>query len=191
MVTEKRELPDYKVELRESDDGVRTVSGYAVKWDTLSQKLGYWRRFREKFTKGAFSNSLTNFDQRALWSHDTNQVLGRTKNGTLRLTEDEIGLRFEIDLPNSPMGDNAYESIKRGDVDGVSFGFRQKVEEWNENDPDNIVRTVSEADLFEISPTGFPAYEASEVAVRSEQDPYKAYSDDRLRRKKLALKTLC
>ncbi|OMF35270.1 peptidase U35 [Paenibacillus sp. FSL H8-0548] len=190
-ITEKRELPDYKVEIRESEEGVRTVEGYAVKWDTLSQKLGYWRRFQEQFNKGAFTNSLANFDQRALWSHDTNQVLGRTKNGTLRLTEDEVGLRFEIDLPNSPMGDNAYESIKRGDVDGVSFGFRQKVEEWDEKDPDNIVRTVKEADLFEISPTGFPAYQDSEVDVRSEKDPYKTYSDDKLRRKKLQLKTLC
>lgn len=188
-ITEKRELPDYKVELHESEDGVRTVVGYAVKWNTLSQKLGYWRRFREQFTKGAFSNSLANFDQRALWSHDTNQVLGRTKNGTLRLTEDDIGLRFEIDLPNSPMGDNAYESIKRGDVDGVSFGFRQKVEEWDEQDPDNIIRTVKEADLFEISPTGFPAYSNSEVAVRSEQDPYKAYSDQKLSERRQQLKT--
>ncbi|RUS47558.1 HK97 family phage prohead protease [Cohnella sp. AR92] len=187
---EIRELPEFRVELRE-EDGKRTVTGYAVKWEQLSQKLGYWRRFQEKFVRGAFTKSLESFDQRALWSHDTNQVLGRTKNGTLRLTEDDIGLRFEIDLPNSPLGDNAFESIKRGDVDGVSFGFQQRIEEWDDTDPDNIVRTIKEADLYEISPTGFPAYPDTEVAVRSVEDPYKSFREDKLRRKRLALKTMC
>ncbi|MEF7566439.1 HK97 family phage prohead protease, partial [Bacillus infantis] len=98
--------------------------------------------------------------------------------GTLRLYEDDIGLRFELDLPNTTLGNDAYETIKRGDVDGVSFGFSMRKQEWDEADPDNIVRTITQADLFEISPVGFPAYPDSQVSARSE-DPYKAYLDEK------------
>lgn len=188
--TEKRELPQSTIELRETEDGQRTITGYAVKWEMKSHPMGWFRRFKEQFKKGAFAESLTKDDQRALWSHDTSKVLGRTKNGTLRLYEDDIGLRFELDLPNSTGGNDAYESIKRGDVDGVSFGFRMRKEEWDETDPDNIVRTISQADLFEISPVGFPAYPDSQVSARS-NDPYKDYLDEKRNENKrnLILKT--
>ncbi|MCM3536588.1 HK97 family phage prohead protease [Priestia endophytica] len=189
-VTEKRELPQSTIEIRESEEGKRTITGYAVKWEMKSHSMGYFTRFREQFKKGAFAESLNKEDQRALWSHDTSKVLGRTKNGTLRLYEDDIGLRFELDLPSTTLGNDAYETIKRGDVDGVSFGFRMRKQEWDESDPDNIVRSISQADLFEISPVGFPAYPDSQVSARSE-DPYKSYKDekDQELRKRLILKT--
>ena len=164
------------VELRESDGGKRELTGYAVKWEQLSQKLGYYYRFQEKFTNGAFSESLSNDDQRALWNHNSDIVLGRTKNNTLTLVEDSEGLRFNIDLPNTSWGNDVYESVKRGDVDGVSFGFKMQTEEWDESDPDNVIRTVKKAQLFEVSPTPFPAYEgSSEVQTRSAEESFKAY----------------
>ena len=95
--TETRELLTNRIEIREDDDGKRTLTGYAVKWEKKSKVLGYFRKFREQFRKGAFADSLEKDDQRFLWSHDTSKVLGRTKNGTLRLEEDDIGLRFELD----------------------------------------------------------------------------------------------
>lgn len=189
--TEKREIVTDGIEIREGEDGKRTLHGYAVKWEMKSQTMGYWYRFKEQFKKGAFTESLTNEDQRALWSHDTSQVLGRTKNGTLRLFEDEIGLRFELDLPNTTLGNDAYETIKRGDVDGVSFGFQQQKQEWDETDPDNVVRTITQAKLIEISPVAFPAYPDSQVSARS-NDPYKEYLDEKKRgelRRRLILKT--
>lgn len=191
MEAEKRNLTTNQVEIRESEDGLRTITGYAVKWEMKSHPLGWFRRFKEMFKRGAFSDSLTADDQLALWSHDTSKVLGRTKNGTLRLFEDEIGLRFELDLPNTTLGNDAYETIKRGDVEGVSFGFRMLKEEWNETDPDNIIRTISKAKLIEISPVAFPAYPDSQVSARSD-DPYQDYlktQDRKLLRKKLILKT--
>lgn len=188
--TETRELLTEGIEVRESENGIRTISGYAVKWEMKSVTMGYWRRFKEQFIKGAFAESLTSDDQRALWSHDSSQVLGRTKNGTLRLFEDDIGLRFELDLPNTTLGNDAYETIKRGDVDGVSFGFSMLKEEWDETDRDNIIRSISKAKLLEISPVAFPAYPDSQVSARSE-DPYQKYVQERNKdlRKKLILKT--
>lgn len=189
--TEKRELLSSEIEIREVEGGLRTITGYAVKWEMKSVTMGYWRRFKEQFKRGAFTDSLTQDDQLALWSHDYSQVLGRTKNGTLRLFEDEIGLRFELDLADTTLGDDTYKTIKRGDVDGVSFGFQMVKEEWDESDPDNIVRSVTKAKLVEISPVAFPAYPDSQVSARS-HDPYKQFVDERYQkdlRKKLILKT--
>lgn len=189
--TEKRELLSSALEIRESENGIRTIAGYAVKWEMKSVTMGYWQRFKEQFKKGAFTDSLTQDDQLALWSHDTSQVLGRTKNGTLRLFEDEVGLRFELDLADTTLGDDTYKTIKRGDVDGVSFGFQMAKEEWDESDPDNVVRSVTKAKLLEISPVAFPAYPDSQVSARS-HDPYKQFVNERNQtelRKKLILKT--
>lgn len=190
--TEKRNLTASNVEIREAEDGKRTISGYAVKWEMKSHAMGYFKRFKEQFRKGAFTESMTNDDQLALWSHDTSKVLGRTKNGTLRLFEDDIGLRFELDLPNSTLGSDAYETIKRGDVDGVSFGFQMQKQEWDENDVENITRSILKAKLLEISPVAFPAYPDSQVSARS-HDPYKEHVEDKVRsekRKRLFLQTL-
>jgi uncharacterized protein len=174
--TELRELME-NLELRESEDGTRTLSGYAVKWEKKSHVLGYYYKFREQFQKGAFADSLNNDDQRFLWSHDTSKVLGRTKNNTLRLMEDGIGLRFEIDLPNTSLGNDTYESIKRGDVDGVSFGFRAEDDDLVEPDDDIPIRTVKKAKLLEVSAVAFPAYPDSEVSARG-YDPIKYYEEE-------------
>jgi len=164
---------DIDFELREQD-GKKIIEGYAIKWEALSQKIGMYYPFKEKFTRGSMTQTLKTFTQRALWNHDDNIVLGNTKNRKLKLTEDDIGLRFELDLPNSPNGENVYEAIKRKDVEGVSFGFRALEEEWDETDPKNVIRTIRKADLIEISPTAFPAYTQSSVTARNENND-KAY----------------
>lgn len=163
------------LEIRETDENKKMMSGYAVKWEQLSGKLGWFRRFQEKFQKGAFAETLQSDNQKALWNHNMDIVLGNTKKGTLRLKEDDIGLHFENDLPASMWGDCAHEAIKRGDIEGVSFGFRMLGEEWDESDPDNMIRTVTKAKLFEISPTPFPAYPQSEVQARTMDKAYEEY----------------
>jgi len=186
-----REIVTQKIEIREDDNGNRTLTGYAVKWEKKSLVMGYYRKFREQFKNGAFTESLRSDDQRFLWSHDTSKVLGRTKNTTLRLSEDAVGLRFELDLPNTTLGNDTYESIKRGDVDGVSFGFNMISEEIEEPDDDLMLRTVTKAKLLEVSAVAFPAYPDSEVSARG-YDPYKRFVENREQdelRKILILKT--
>lgn len=189
--TETREIVTQKIEIREDDNGNRTLIGYAVKWEKKSLVMGYYRKFREQFKNGAFTETLRNDDQRFLWSHDTSKVLGRTKNNTLRLSEDAVGLRFELDLPNTTLGNDTYVSIKRGDVDGVSFGFSMISEEIQEPDDDLMLRTVTKAKLLEISAVAFPAYPDSEVSARG-YDPYRNYVQEKEKtelRKRLILKT--
>jgi HK97 family phage prohead protease len=175
--TELRELTTQEIELREDKEGNRTLSGYAVKWEKKSHVLGFFRKFREQFKKGAFADSIKKDDQRFLWSHDTSKVLGRSKNNTLRLMEDGIGLRFDLDLPGTTLGDDTYKSIKRGDVDGVSFGFRMESHEIEEPDDDLMLRTVTKAKLLEVSAVAFPAYPDSEVSARG-YDPMKQYVEE-------------
>ncbi|MFD2705463.1 HK97 family phage prohead protease [Salibacterium lacus] len=176
--TETREMLTEKIEIREDDEGNKTLSGYAVKWEKKSHVLGFFRKFREQFQKGAFADSLQKDDQRFLWSHDVSQVLGRTKNNTLRLMEDSTGLRFELDLPNTTLGKDTYTSIERGDVDGVSFGFQMVSHDLEEPDDDMPLRTVTKAKLMEVSAVAFPAYPDSEVSARG-YDPIKEEHEER------------
>lgn len=183
--TRNKLTTDNIVEVRSDDKGNRTVVGYAVKWNLRSHKIA--NRFYEVFQKGAFSEALEKNDIRALWSHDTAKVLGRIKNKTLRLEEDDIGLRFELDLPSTTLGNDALESVQRGDVDGVSFGFRTIKQDWDRRSSE-ITRIISKADLKEISLVGFPAYPDTEVSLRdllSADD-----SEQKNKRKRLYLQTL-
>lgn len=165
------ELTD--IETRADDAGKTTIAGYAARFESLSVSFGGW--FKEKIRAGAFAESLKKNNVRALWNHNMDMVLGSTKAGTLRLKEDDKGLRFELDLPDTQAGKDAAISIKRGDVDGVSFGFRILKQEWDEKDPKNVVRTLVEVDLREISPTAFPAYPSTSVKVRSVEEDYEEY----------------
>lgn len=174
--TEMRELVTQGIEIRQDDDGNKSVSGYAVKWDKPSSVLGMILKFREKFQKGAFLETLNNDDQRFLWSHDVSKVLGRTGNQTLKLNEDDTGLRFELDLPNTTLGNDTYESIQRGDVTGVSFGFKAEDDEIDEPDEDMPTRIVRKARLLEVSAVAFPAYPDSEVSARG-YDRMKDYDE--------------
>jgi HK97 family phage prohead protease len=140
----------------------QTVAGYAAVFNSETDIGGM---FREKIAPGAFKPSL-NGDVRALWNHDSSNVIGRTKAGTLRLAEDNKGLAVEIDLPDTQVGRDLRENMRLGNVDGMSFGFRVTKQQWDETG-DIPVRTIEEVELFEVSAVTFPAYEATEIALRS------------------------
>jgi HK97 family phage prohead protease len=164
------------VEIRKDDEGkIKGLTGYAARFEKLS--VPFWS-FREKIRAGAFKDSLKENNVRALWNHNTDIVLGATGAGTLELKEDKKGLRFDLDLPDTQAGHDAAVSVERGDVDGMSFGFRVLREEWNEKDPKNVVRTLVEVDVREISFTAFPAYPDTSVKARSIQDDYAEYKKE-------------
>jgi len=142
---------------------VQTLRGYAAKFNVRSELI--WGMFREEIAPGAFSDSLGE-DIRALMNHNTGIVLGRTRANTLRLFEDATGLGFELDLPETTAGRDLAESIRRGDITQMSFGFETLSDEWRMEDKTEI-RTLKKIRLFEISPVAFPAYPQTEVALRS------------------------
>lgn len=158
MTMERRALARTP-ELREG----KVAKGYAALFNSETDIGGY---FREVIAPGAFADTLKNADVRALIDHDSGRVIGRSSAGTLRLTEDETGLAVEIDLPDTSDGRDLAVLLERGDITGMSFGFRTTKEQWDETS-DPPTRTVLAAELFEVSAVAFPAYEDTEIALRS------------------------
>jgi HK97 family phage prohead protease len=120
---------------------------------------------------GAFDRALKEKqDVRALFNHDDNQVLGRSKSGTLRMSVDSKGLKYEIDPPDTQLGRDLVTSIRRGDIDGSSFAFIVRGQKWNETTKDGVttyLREITDCDLMDVSPVTYPAYEQTSVAVRT------------------------
>ena len=143
------------------------IMGYTARFNELSEVM--WG-FREKISPGAFIDALKTSDVRALWNHDPNYVLGRTKNGTLQIREDEQGLFYEVTPPDAQWARDLVESIKRGDVDQSSFAFTVEAQEWDERS-DPITRTIVKVrELYDVSPVTFPAYPTATSGVRSLKD---------------------
>ena len=163
---------EWRAETREADSAM-VLTGYAAVFDKPTMIGNY---FREVVRPGAFTNAIQNDDVRALWNHDSNIVLGRTKSGTLQMTQDETGLRVSITLPDSNEGRDKYASVARGDVDGMSFGFRVPAggERWS-FDADGIeLRELTNLSVFDVSPVAYPAYQETEIEARSVLDAARA-----------------
>ena len=151
------------VELREEGDTLTAV-GYASVFNSTSQNLG---GFVEQVSPGAFRKTLQEADTRALYNHEANHLLGRSSAGTLRMEEDDHGLRYEVDLPNTQLGRDVAELLRRGDITGSSFGFRTIGDEWTETDDGYPMRRLTEVALRDVGPVVFPAYLAAEASLRS------------------------
>lgn len=155
------------------------VRGYAAKFNVESENLGNSEyQFRETIEPGAFSEVLGD-DVRALFNHDPNLVLARSKNGegTLAIGQDDTGLYYEFEAPDTQAGRDLMENIRLGNVDQSSFGFTvakdgQRWEESRDGDgPTIIKRTITRiARLFDVSPVTYPAYPDATVALRSLQE---------------------
>jgi len=141
-------------ELRvDESTGKKTIRGYAAKYNSLSNDLG---GFREMLAPGCFAGCMQD-DVRGLLNHDPSLILGRTKAGTMRVSDTADGLIYEIDLPDTTLANDLAVSMTRGDIDQSSFAFS-----LDYDDP-NAVRKV--AALFDCSPVTYPAYESSTSAV--------------------------
>lgn len=167
----KKEIRTITVaELRAKGGDKPGIEGYAAVFNKRSENLGW---FREEIMPGAFSRALKeDQDVRALVNHNPDKIIGRTKSGTLQLTEDAKGLRFSCDLPDTQDARDLLESIKRGDIDQCSFGFAVRKQTWiDEKDPAtgqmSSVRQLNDVDLFDVSAVTYPAYPQTSVDVRS------------------------
>ena len=161
---ERRNFSTGKLSVEErAESQTNTIVGHAAVFNSRSQDLG---GFVEQIATGAFDSVLED-DVRALFNHNQNFVLGRTVSKTLRLSVDEQGLRYEIDIPNTTVGKDLFESINRGDISQSSFGFIVGEDEWEKTDDGNL-RTITKVErLYDVSPVTYPAYPATDAAVRS------------------------
>lgn len=141
----------------------RRITGYAIRFNSRSVDLG---GFVEIIRPEAVKRSLRSPDVHAYWNHNSDRVLGRTGAGTLQIRSDSKGLAVDIDPPR--WADDILESIERGDVTGMSFGFRvpDGGDEWEmDEDAGLVLRTVHDMVIREVSPVSKPAYPSTEVQV--------------------------
>jgi HK97 family phage prohead protease len=153
------------VQLRAAADGKGpgTCHGYAAVFDAFSEDLGY---FREKVAKGAFAECLDQ-DVRALVNHNPDRLLGRSKTGSLRMTEDDLGLRVEIDLPDTQVGRDVATEIRSGLLDGMSFSFDTEADSWDRATTPPTRTLLKCSRVYDVGPVAFPAYESTTAAMRS------------------------
>ncbi len=146
----------------DSNEQPASIEGYAAVFNSKTKICDY---FEEIIEPGAFSKTLSeNGDVRALFNHNWDNVLGRTKSGTLSLVEDDKGLNFSVILPNTTIARDLSESMARGDINQCSFGFYVTGESWDYS-VEPALRTITEVELFEISVVSIPAYDDTEASL--------------------------
>ncbi|MDW3204583.1 MAG: HK97 family phage prohead protease [Alphaproteobacteria bacterium] len=150
-------------EIRTAEDGTIRVSGYAAVFGEEADIAGM---FREVIAPGAFRQAIGRDDVVFVINHD-GLPLARTRSGTLTLREDARGLFMETELdPEDPDVRSIVPKMKRGDLDKMSFAFRARKQEWDDTQ-DPPLRTVLEVDLFDVSIVTNPAYDGTEIGLRS------------------------
>ena len=166
------------LELRqEGDDNV--VVGYGSVFNTLSNELG---GFREIIAEGAFDGRLED-DVRFLINHE-GLPLARTTNGTLKLTTDERGLKYEARVANTSLGRDLIELMRNGTINQSSFAFVVEDDSWEVRDGVNV-RTINKVSrLYDVSAVTYPAYEEASVALRSMEE-WKKTEDEKVMKENL------
>lgn len=164
---EKR-IYDSSIEIRQGEENQPYVlEGYAA---IFNQKTNIDGCFDEMLMPGAFSKTLIeNKDIVALVNHNFDNVLGRTSNTLLKLSEDDYGLKFELQISeDDEYAEQIYKKVKNRNLKDCSFLFFEVSEEWDYSG-EMPLRILHEVDLIEISLVTLPAYEGTEVSARSKE----------------------
>ncbi len=162
MTQQREKRGGIRAEVRADDTGVK-VSGYAA---VFNQETNIGDYFREVIMPGAFRNALASPDVPFLINH-SDLPLARTRSGTLKLTEDTHGLKVETELDaTDPDVQRIVPKMKRGDLDKMSFAFRATKQRWDDTQTPPL-RTIEEVELYDVSIVTDPAYEGTEIGLRS------------------------
>ena len=159
--TERRTFTVRNIEARQADDGTMRMAGYAAVFNEASLPLP----FIERIAPGAFTKTLQETPDVRLLANHEGLPMARTKNGTMRLYEDETGLYFEAELANTQEARDLYTLVERGDVDQMSFAFRVIRQNWSKDRTERTLTEVSLAD-GDVSIVTYPAYPATSVEAR-------------------------
>jgi HK97 family phage prohead protease len=164
------QLSEVRIQEREGagGSGGRTVTGYAAKFNKWSEPICGW--FTEQIRTGAFDGCDTG-DAIMCFNHNVDDILARTASGSLSLSVDEIGLRFSFEAPNTSIGNDMVELLRRGDIDKCSLRFVVEADEWLYADEKNGLkydqRTILNiAKLYDVALVVYPAYPDTEASVR-------------------------
>lgn len=175
MIKEKQIQPNSDIEtrcltaeLRAEPTESRTITGYAARFDSWSEPIMGW--FRERIDSRAFEECDTE-DVIMCFNHNADSILARTTSKTLKIETDERGLHFEFEAPNTSMGNDILELVRRGDISKCSFKFSVEQDEWRYADKENKLkydeRTIYRiSKLYDVSLVVYPAYSDTEASAR-------------------------
>ena len=159
-----QEIRSFRIEFR-ADNESRRVEGYAAIFESRTD-MGW---YEEEIGRDAFTGADMS-GVRALFNHNPDHLLASTTGGTLSLAVDERGLKYSFDMPNTSMGNDMLEMMRRGDLTQSSFAFRVKSQTWTETEGQPDLRTITAIEgVYDVSPVTYPAYEDTDVALRSKQ----------------------
>ena len=164
MTDAERRFTSVPVEVRAGTDKQLTIGGYAAKFERMSQNLG---GFVEVVRSSFFNKSRGDGwpGVMARHNHDDNMLLGTTGAGTLRLSLDEIGLDYAVDLPQTRM--DVFELVQRQDVRQSSFAFIAFEDDWTTTDQGFPLRSLISGKLIDVASVNTPAYEDTSTGLRS------------------------
>ncbi len=177
---ERRTLQSHRPQLIRSTDGKPSkITGYAAVYYNASDPGTEFVMCRygsfslvERLMPGCFDRAVREDDVRGYYNHDRSAILGRTKSGTLRLSTDAKGLRYEIDPPDTQLARDLLESLKRGDITGSSFAFDyQETSTVDQRLPDGTEREIIEVRsviLYDVGPVTEPAYASTTSEARAQ-----------------------
>lgn len=169
------------VEVRAEEGEPIRVSGHAAVFNERTSIAGLWD---EQIAPGAFRDAISRDDVVFLINHD-GLPMARTRSGTLKLSEDGRGLYMEAELdPEDPDVRAIVPKMRRGDLDKMSFAFRAEVQEWDDSG-EVPLRTIQQASLFDVSIVTFPAYDGTDIGLRSLRAHRKSHFNAALRRRAL------
>jgi HK97 family phage prohead protease len=154
------------IELRAADNTV-DVSGHAA---VFNQEADICGMFREIIMPGAFRSTIMQDDVPLLIEHDglplARSTMGR---GTLKLAEDDVGLRVDSSLDaTDPDVMRLVPKMRRGDLNKMSFAFMATRQEWDDTG-DTPLRRIMECRLCDVSIVTMPAYDGTDIGLRSLQ----------------------
>lgn len=168
-VINKMEIRGLNVDFNAVDeDGKMIVTGIVNKPGEKSQVLySRGKKFVEVIDKGVFANAIARASKiDYLSSHDPNRILASTANGSMTIEETDEGVVMKAEIVNTTYGRDAYNLIKSGLIQGMSFGFVAKDETWGKTDEGINLRTIKDMDIFEVSSLRTPAYNQSSISAR-------------------------
>lgn len=163
----EKEIRSIEIRTASEDKDSRTIEGYALVFNSLSEDLG---GFREQIIPEAVDGMIEASDILALLNHDQSRgVLARSRygKGSLNLEIDEVGLKYRFEAPHTALGDEVLEYLRRGDITSSSFAFVIEADNWEKQSDGTYIRTIKKfRRLYDVSPVFEPAYQQTSVCAR-------------------------
>ena len=151
----------------EENEGKMILEGYAIVFEQETLIGDEERGFKEVISRTALTDVFMK-DVPLKYNHmDSFLILARTKNKSLVLEVDNIGLKVHAELIDTHSNEDVYKMVRSGLLDKMSFAFTVKKQSWDRSGKIPVRRIESIDRLYDVSVVDLPAYEGTSIYSRS------------------------